>query len=71
MIEMASGAPPWNGMRPMEILMQVAMKRKTPAIPAGLPHSLAAGLLERCFAHEARPWRRSHGHPIEIQYGPV
>ena len=52
MVEMASGAPPWAGMRPMEILMQVAVKRRTPPIPDGLPHALAAGLLERCFVHE-------------------
>jgi serine/threonine protein kinase len=49
LIEMLKGKPPWSGMRQVEIMMQVAMKGKAPAIPDGLPHGLGE-LLRLCFA---------------------
>ena len=51
LIEMLSGTPPWAGMRMPEIMMQVAMKRQTPAIPDGVPQSVVT-LLARCFVHD-------------------
>ena len=40
-VEMLSGFPPWRGIGPMEIMMSVAGKKKTPPIPVGTSEELA------------------------------
>jgi hypothetical protein len=51
MLQMLTGEAPWAGLGPRQIWTQVAMKRKAPAIPAGLPPTLAA-ILSDCFTTE-------------------
>ena len=50
-LEMLTGEVPWAGMRPMEIMMNVAVKKKVPSIPHGLPEALLA-TLRGCFVHD-------------------
>ena len=50
-LEMLTGEVPWAGMRPMEIMMNVAVKKKAPSIPHGLPEALLA-TLRGCFVHD-------------------
>ena len=50
-VEMLTGEPVWSGKREMEIMMNVAGKRKSPPIPDGVPDELQAALRE-CFVHD-------------------
>jgi len=56
LVEMASGVPPWDGLRHQEISRTVCDKRETPSLPDGLP-AAAIALLSSCFKYEpaARP----------------
>ena len=55
LLEMITGKIPWAGMRPTQIQMQVAVKGKSPLIPADVPQPIA-DVLNRCFvtAQEGR-----------------
>jgi len=50
-IELLTGAVPWQGRQPMQIMASVVMKRQSPALPEGVvaPEELRP-LLKRCFA---------------------
>jgi serine/threonine protein kinase len=41
-VEMLTGEPVWSGKRPLEIMMNVAGKGKSPPVPDGLPDELQA-----------------------------
>jgi hypothetical protein len=47
-LEMLTGQMPWTGMRQPQIMMNLLMKKETPAIPPGLPTELEA-VLRECF----------------------
>ena len=55
-IEMLTGAPPWQGKTNHEIMFEVAAKKKAPPIPCKASEPLGK-LLTACFQHEqAKRW---------------
>jgi 4-hydroxy-2-oxoheptanedioate aldolase len=62
MIQMIGGAPPWDGLRPNQILMQVAVHGNAPPLPLGLPYHLMALIAD---GHEMIPNRDRCGQSHE------
>jgi serine/threonine protein kinase len=50
LIELITGAAPWRGKQPMQIMMSVAGKRHSPAVPERAS-PMMAGLLRACLSH--------------------
>ena len=72
--EVLTGEFPWQGLNPMQIGMQVMVKKARPPVPANAPQDLVA-LLQRCWAHDAarRPtfeaiksWLADASHPMPL-----
>jgi len=49
-VEMLTGFPPWRGMQPLHIMMDVCGKQQSPQIPTEASGVLAT-LLRSCFRH--------------------
>jgi serine/threonine protein kinase len=56
MVHMATGSPPFPGLRDHQIIMHVGLQKRSPAIPSSLPEPLQQ-LLSKCLAvdPEQRP----------------